>query len=219
MLLELAPLVITYDLAVTGQEDAVNLDNDEIRNVLARASEIQDGAEPSHVDVETLMLAAEEVGISRAAVERALRERMLLPSKPPVVGQLSFARSADDKYYVAEVVSAAPEGFTVRFLRGGQHTVQLDDLRPCSFLPGERVVVNWPWWGPWTCTVLSHDASERRIMVTDGWGETREFSIRDVWIAPRRKIGSRRNRLIGALLAAATAGVGLGAYLASLFGA
>lgn len=191
----------------------MSVENDEIRSVLARASEIQEAASMSHVEVETLMLAAEEVGISRTAVERALRERMSLPMKPPVVGQLSFARSADDKYYVAEVVSTTQERITVRFLRGGEHTVQLDDLRPCAFLPGERVVVNWPWWGPWTCTVLSYDASERRVTVTDGWGEIREFSIGDVWVAQRRKSGSRRGRLVGALLAAAAVGAALGAFL------
>lgn len=194
----------------------MSVGDDEVRSVLARASEIQEGASLSHADVERLILAAEEVGISRAAVESALRERMSLPMQPPVVGQLTFARSTDDKYYVAEVVATAPAGIAVRFLRGGERTLQLDDLRPCSLLPGERVVVDWPWWGVWTCTVLSYNASERRVKVTDGWGETKTFAISDVWIAPRLRSGSRRGRLTGALLAAAAVGAALGTALGAV---
>ena len=190
--------------------------DEEIRGVLARATEIGHHAPLSHADVEALMLAAEEVGIPRSAMERALRERMSLPMKPPAVGQLVFARSADDKYYAAEVVSASPEEFGVRFLRGGTHTVQLDDLRPCSFLPGERVVVDWPWWGPWTCTVLSYDAQAQRLGVTDGWGDTREVQVADVWIEPPRPRGSRRNRLLLLIAGSATAGAVLGALGALL---
>jgi len=194
----------------------MSLGDDEIRNVLGRASEIEQSAVASQADVEILMDAAEEVGIPRAAIERALRERMVLPMKPPAIGQLTFARSADDKYYVAEVLRASSDGFTVLFLRGGEHTVQLDDLRPCSFLPGERVVVDWPWWGPWTCTVLSYDMNMRRIAVTDGWGEIRDFPIGEVWIAPRKAKGSRKARLWAALAAAAAAGAAIGSFLTSL---
>ena len=195
----------------------MTLGDDDFRSVLVRASEIEQSEEIRQADVEMLMAAAEEAGIPRSAVERALRERLLLPMKPPTAGQLTFVRSADDKYYVAEVLRASPEGFTVRFLRGSEHTVQLDDLRPCSFLPGERVVVNWPWWGPWTCTVLSYDMGARRVMVTDGWGETHDFPIGDVWLAPRKAHGSRRARLGAALAAAALAGAAIGSIVTSLF--
>ena len=195
----------------------MTLGDDEFKNVLVRASEIELSEEIRQADVELLMAAAEEAGIPRSAVERALRERLLLPMKPPTVGQLTFVRSADDKYYVAEVLRASSEGFMVRFLKGSEHTVQLDDLRPCSFLPGERVVVNWPWWGPWTCTVLSYDMDARRVTVSDGWGEIREFPIGEVWLAPRKAHGSRRARLGAALAAAALAGAAIGSIVTSLF--
>ena len=193
----------------------MSFDNDEIRNVLARASQIEQGESLSRSDIEALMAAAEEVGIPRAAVERAVRERLALQMKPPVIGQLTFARSADDKYYVAEVVAVTGEAYTVRFIRGSEHTVGLDELKPCSFLPGERVVVNWPWWGPWTCTVLSYDRDGGRVTVTDGWGETRDFGIGEVWLAKPRSDRSRRKRFIGALLGAASAGAAIGAALTS----
>ena len=119
----------------------------------------------------------------------------------------------DDKYYVAEVHAGSPEGFRVRFLRGSEHVVQLDDLKACSFLPGERVVVDWPWWGPWTCIVMTYDAEKRRVTLADGWGESREFPISDVWLAPRRVGNSRKARVVAALLVAATAGAAVGSWL------
>ena len=194
----------------------MSLNDEEIRNVLARATEIDQSAAASRDDIEILMQAAEDVGIPRAAIERALRERMILPPNPPTIGQLTFVRSADDKYYVAEVLKASSEDFTVRFLRGSEHTVRLDDLRPCTFLPGERVVVNWPWWGPWTCTVLGYDMHERRITVTDGWGEIRDFPVSEVWLTQRTGSPSRKTRLWAALAVAAAAGAAIGSVLTSL---
>ncbi|MDP9178308.1 MAG: tudor domain-containing protein, partial [Gemmatimonadota bacterium] len=132
----------------------MRLTDDEFRDVLTRAEEIQRASRHDNemnAEIEAVIGAAEEVGLARPAVERALRERLAL-SVPPAVGALTFARSTDDKFYVAEVVSISTEGVRVRFLRGGEHLVTLDELKPCAFLPGERVVCNWPWWGPWTCT-------------------------------------------------------------------
>lgn len=194
----------------------MSFDSVDVRSVLKHASEIEEAAALRQTDMEILMDAAEQAGIPRTAIERALRERMVLPMEPPAVGQLVLARSADDKYYVAEVLQTSSHGHKVKFLRGGEHTLQTDDLRPCSFLPGERVVVNWPWWGPWTCTVLSYDVVERRITVTDGWGATRDFRIAEVWIAPRKARGSRRKRLWAALVGAAAAGAAIGSLLTSL---
>ena len=103
----------------------------------------------------------------------------------------------------------------VRFLRGGEHTITPLEVRPCSFLPGERVVCPWPHWGPWTCTVLSYDATSQRIKVSDGWGDTQEFAIADVWLNPPRAAatGDKRTRLVVTLLAA---GAALGATVGSI---
>jgi hypothetical protein len=194
----------------------MRLADDDVREVLARALEIQSTTlhgDAFHSELEAVIQAAEEVGIARAAVERALRERLNLPLKTPAAGDLTFAKSADDKYYVAEIVTATADGFRVRFLRGGEHTVSLDELRPCSFLPGERVVCPWPWWGPWTCTVLSYDASSRRVKVTDGWGDNREFRLEEVWLNSQRKNAGRpsRTRIYTTL-------IGAGAALGALIG-
>lgn len=90
----------------------MRLTDDELRDVLARAEEIQRASrhdEEMNAELEAVIGAAEEVGLARPAVERALRERLAL-SAPPAVGTLTFARSTDDKFYVAEVLSISTEG-------------------------------------------------------------------------------------------------------------
>ena len=135
----------------------MRLTDDELRDVLQRAEEIQHASrseDEMHAELEAVIGAAEEVGLARSAVERALRERLNLV-RTPNVGALVFAKSADGKFYVAEVLSISPDGVRVRFLRGSEHVVAHDELRPASFIPGERVVCDWPWWGAWNCTVVA----------------------------------------------------------------
>jgi hypothetical protein len=148
------------------------LSDSELRAVLARAEEIQRTLRNSNAmqsEIEAVISAGEAVGLERPAMERALREQLELGAITPAEeGSLVFAQSADGKYYVAEVVSAAPESVRVRFLRGSAHTVTPSQLRPASFLPGERIVANWPWWGPWTCTVISYDAEKGKVRLSDG---------------------------------------------------
>jgi hypothetical protein len=152
--------------------------------------------------------------LSRTAVVRALRERLNLAAAPPAAGDLVWARSVDEKFYPAEVVAVREDGVRVRYLRGSEHEVSPDQLRPCAFIPGERVVVHWPWWGPWTCTVLAYDAARQRVKLTDGWGDTKSFPVSEVWLAPARAdpVSARRKvyaKLIGA-------GAGVGAILGSI---
>ncbi len=196
----------------------MRLTDDELRDVLARADEIQRASlhdDEMKAELEAVIGAAEEVGLTRLAVERALRERLALPAKPPAVGELAFVRSADRKFYVAEVLSISAEGVRVRFLRGSEHLVTADQLRPCAFIPGERVVVNWPWWGPWTCTVVTYDAGGQRVKLSDGWGDTKTFPVNEVWLPATPTSGDHRSRrrvhatLIGA-------GVGIGAVIGSI---
>ena len=194
----------------------MRLTDDELRDVLTRAEEIQRAslhdAEVS-AELEALIGAAEEVGLARAAVERALRERLALPAPPPAVGSLTFAKSADKKFYVAEVLSISTEGVRVRFLRGSEHLVTPDQLRPCAFLPGERVVCNWPWWGPWTCTVLAYDAVKQRLKLSDGWGDTKTFPVEEVWLAAARENRGARTRVYTTLIGV---GAGVGALIGSI---
>jgi hypothetical protein len=195
----------------------MGLTHDELREVLARAQEIESASrddERATVELEAVMAAAEEVGLPRSAVERALRERLDLPASPPAVGSLAFAQSADGKQYAAEVLAVTPSEVRVRFLRGSEHVVALDQLRPLAMIPGERVACYWPMWGPWTCTVVAYDAAKQKVKLSDGWGYTKTFPLAEVWLAPRKaeRTGSRVRiavRLVGV-------GLGVGALLGSL---
>ena len=133
---------------------------------------------------------------------------------PPAPGLLAFAQSADGQFYVAEVISHTPDAVRVKFLQGSEHTVSLDQIRPCAFIPGEKVMVDWPWWGPWTCTVVSYDAATGWVKVNDGWGYTKSFPIAEVWQAPAKRPSSDAARL--RVYALFGAGVGLGAVIATI---
>jgi hypothetical protein len=180
--------------------------DEDLRHVLTRAEEIQ--REGHSVDsLEELVAAGEAAGLARPAIERAIRERFGAASVQP--GSLVFAQSADGKYYVSEVVSLRDDSVRVRFLRGSEHVVTSDQVRPCAFLPGERVVANWPWWGPWTCTVISYDATRQKVKLSDGWGDTRSFPISEVWQTDRTAWNGRLRAAITWL----SVGVGLGAVV------
>jgi hypothetical protein len=141
--------------------DTMQLSDDELRDVLARAEAIQRTAltgPGASAEFEVVIQAAEEVGIAREAVERALRERYGVPAAPPRAGDLAFVRSADGKYYPAEVLAAQRDQASVRFLTGSEATVAPEHVRPCRLLPGERIMVPWPWWGPWNVSVVRYDA-------------------------------------------------------------
>ncbi len=191
----------------------MRLSDDELRDVLARAEEIQRASRTANsmqAEIEAVIGAGEAVGLTRPALERALRERLDLGTTGlPAVGSLVFAQSADGKYYVAEVVSVADDSVRVRYLRGSEHTVTPEQLRPAAFLPGERVVCNWPWWGPWTCTVVSYDAARQKVKLSDGWGYTKAFPISEVWQSSRTA-WSGRFRIAATWL---SVGVGLGAVV------
>jgi hypothetical protein len=101
----------------------------------------------------------------------------------------------------------------VRFLRGGERDVAMDELRPCSFLPGQRIVCSWPWWGKWTCTVVRYDAAQRIVTLSDGWGETHPFPISEVWLpSPRKPATGSKARIYATLIGA---GATLGAIIGS----
>lgn len=196
----------------------MRLTDDEFRDVLTRAEEIQRASrhvDETNAEMEAVIGAAEEVGLARPAVERALRERLAL-SAPPAVGTLTFARSADGKFYVAEVLAISTEGVRVRFLRGSEHLVLPDELRPCSFIPGERVTCNWPWWGPWTCTVVAYHAASQYVELSDGWGSTETFPVADVWLTPPQKTDVARGARRRVYLKLIGAGAGLGALVGSI---
>lgn len=198
----------------------MRLSDDELRDVLNRAEEIEHSSVRKTVaqsEMNAVIAAGMEIGLSRSAIERALREHLDLTAMAPEVGDLAFARSADGKYYVAEVLSATDENARVRFLRGTEHTVAIHDLKSCALLPGEKVMVEWPWWGPWKCTVVSYDSVARSVRVADGWGSTYAAPLTEIWLNPPKKDdGNPRARIYATLLGVGAAGGALIAGLVAL---
>lgn len=200
----------------------MRLTDDELRDVLGRAEEIERTTRRGNemrAELQAVIGAAEEVGLSRAAVERALRERFDL-GPPPTVGDRVFARSADGKFHVADVLSISGDDVRVRFLRGGEHSVALDEIKPCSVVPGQRVMCHWPWWGPWSCTVISYHAATQYLNLSDRWGSTTTCHLADVWLETERQPDTRtpRKRVYGVLINV-SAGLGaaaVGALLTAL---
>jgi hypothetical protein len=67
-------------------------------------------------------------------------------------------------------------------------------MKPCAFLPGERITCDWPWWGEWTCNVQGYDPTSRTVLLNDGWGSTELFPIGEVWL-PREKAKPANRKL------------------------
>ncbi len=196
------------------------LTDEELRLVLERAEEIQRTTRHGdswNAEVAAVISAGEGVGLSREAVQQAIAERVGLPAVPPAAGTMVWARSADGQYYLADVVGSSESDAHVRFLRGGEHRLALDAVRLASFLPGERVLVDWPMWGPAECTVVAYDAPRQKVKLADSWGYVKTFGLADVWRAPQRAVSAKATSSHAWIIAgSATVGALLGAALMAL---
>lgn len=162
------------------------LNNDDVNAVLLRADQIQRAAlrGADETEIQRFIERAEASGYSRAAVLQALRERFGVAAPPVAVGDRVFAKSSGNKYHIATVKSRGHGETRVRYLRGGEQTIASDEVRPFSLIPGERVSVDWPMWGPWSCEVMSYDEPNGKVTLSDRWGSEKSFSISDVWLEP-----------------------------------
>ena len=146
-----------------------------------------------------------------------VRARTNIPVHVPDSGDRVFARSRNGKFYVADVLAAEGNGFRVEFVSGGEHVVAQEEMKPCSFLPGDRVTVDWPWWGVYTCTVVSYDEASECVTLTDGWGSEEVFELDKVWLEPpRNEAGTARRRAYGLVTFGIVVGGALGATLTAL---
>jgi hypothetical protein len=191
------------------------LKQEEIREVLSRAEEIQrGGARLTREDEEMLVQAAEEAGLSRSAVLQALRERLGAGVEPPAPGTKVFARSGDGHMYVAEVLDIKERGVQVRFVSGGEHTVAFDEVKPLTLLPGQKIMCDWPRWGWNSCRVTKFDAETATIRASDGWKQ-RDFSLTEIRIRTEPKPRTPRTDWFWVwITTSAAGGTLLGAILA-----
>ena len=192
------------------------LTEDQVREALYRAEELHLRQALSDEDdpaIESVLNAAEEMGLPREAMLQALQERLGQPMPTPVSGERVFARSADGNYYVADVEVAEPGRIRVRYLSGGEATLTEDDIQPCNFVPGMILVVPWPVWGWYKADVVSFDAKKGKVLVSDGWSE-KKFSISEVRLhETKRKRGGSRSRLYWTLI---SLGIALGGPIGAL---
>jgi hypothetical protein len=197
----------------------MTLNQEQLRDILSRAEEIrqQRGLTPSQRDLDEVLNVAEEAGLDRESVMQALRERLSILGEPPKIGDRIFAKSADGHYYTAKVIELREDAVKVRFGQGGEHIVSNLDLRPCSFLPGQRVMCPWPDWGWWTCRVLSFDADKNTIKASDGWGSEEVFQVSDVRMAVEKEPFKLPSKISSWLFAGAVAGGTIGSALTWLF--
>lgn len=187
-----------------------SLSEEDLRGVLQRAEVLQRAGDTS---LQAVLEAGQEAGLSKDALERALREHAQRKGLPPGPGELAFARSADGKHYVAEVLAVDQGQARVRFLNGGEHALPADDLRPARFLPGERVSCSFPTWGWCPVTVIAYDPARQEIEVQDAF-ETKVIPLSKVrWDPPRERRSHGRAR---AWLVTYALGVLSGGSLAAL---
>ena len=201
---------------------SMQISDEELRRLLARAEEIQRGSRAGpawNSELAAVIGAAEEVGIERHAVELAIAERFNVAVAAPAAGDMVWARSVDGKFYAAKVLSASGESARVEFLGGSERSVTPADVRPCALVPGERIVCNWPWWGRWTCTLVKYDPEKQRVKLEDGWGDSKWFKLEQVWLAPERaepEITTRRMIYLKLLGAGAAIGAVAGAIVTAI---
>jgi hypothetical protein len=197
----------------------MKLSDEELRAVLERAEEIERATRHGgawNAEVAAVLSAGEEIGLSREAIQRALAERVGIPVAPPAAGSMVWARSADGQYYIADVLASTDAEAHVRFLRGGESRVALDAIRGAALLPGERVMVEWPRWGAYQCSVVSYDEMHQEVKLSDGWF-TKTFPISDVWITPPRAVSpGRRSGVAWIVAGSGTIGALIGAALTAL---
>jgi hypothetical protein len=150
-----------------------------IKSVLARAEEIQSqgGLHADHEEIDTVVRAATEAGLSEQAVLQALRERLSIVPGDLELGQRVYAKSSDGFFYPATIEKIDAASVKVNFLGGGYANLSKLDLRPMTLMPGQKIMCPWPDWGWWNCTLVSYNSKTDEVEVTDGWSETNTFPL------------------------------------------
>lgn len=188
------------------------LTEQQIKEALSRAEEIHlraAMADEHGPAIESVLAAAEEIGLPREAMRQALRERLGSPMNPQV-GDRVFARSVDGHFYVATVEGISPDGVDVKFLSGGASQLSLADLRPFTFAPGMKIYAHWPVWGWCKVDVVGFDSKRDRVVCSDGWSE-KKMKLHEVRLG-KAKASDSRARLYWVL-------IGLGTLIGGPLGA
>lgn len=190
----------------------------DFRDLLQRAEEIQaqSGVQLElNPELAQLVAAAEEAGLEKEAVLQALRERISTSGKALEPGDLVFAPSSDEHFYVAKVLSKSGAQVKLQFLNGGEAHLDASTLRPFTVLPGQTLCCPWPSWGWWNCKVVGYDNVNQKVKVSDGWTQEMTFHISDVRINNTKPMPGRTKQIL-TNLAWALGGSAIGALVMRL---
>lgn len=146
----------------------LQLSSEDLQHTFQRAREIATQAATAAEageGLEVYIKAAEEVGIPREATLLALRERLELHGAAAEVGDRVFAPSMDGCWYPATLIGKTEFSATVEFIKGGEHTCAMTDLRPLSLIPGRKLQADLKTWGWWRGEVVRYDAQAQKVHV------------------------------------------------------
>lgn len=187
------------------------MDQDSLRLLLARAEEIETARKSElrlDQELESVVSAASEAGLSRESVLLALQEQQAR-ERPPEVGELVFAESADGRSYVAKVVGFDMGRVDVQFLKGSERRLDLSQVKRLELSPGSRVEVPWPGWGWWNSEVVSYNAEAMTVTATDGMSK-HSFPVAEIRLKSPATASQERIRALWTNAAFLLAGTGLG---------
>ncbi len=165
------------------------LNENEVKAILKRAEQIHSGENSSdHSETAALLIAAEEAGLPREAVELALQERLSFQPIAYNSGDLVFASRPDGKMYVARVVLTKSSVIKVRFLNGTEVTLPAEKVVKADLQVGTKVQALWPIHNWHMSTVIAFDQDCGTVKLSDGWGFTKIFPISEIRIPRKRNL-------------------------------
>ena len=146
-------------------------------------------------------------GWPRPACRRTRASRTALSPRSATGGRYAGVRQVGDgKFYVADVVSISTEGVACGFLRGSEHLVTLDELRPCAFIPasGSSATGRGGGRGPARVLPMTPPGSASSSATAR---DHQDVPVAEYWVAAPRTAEQRsRIRVYTTLIAATLAG-------------
>jgi hypothetical protein len=188
----------------------LRLNDEELAAVVQRAHEIQSlqgRLDETKTSVEDYMRVAEEMGVSREAMQQALSERFAFLHREIEPGTLVFARSSDGRGYAAKVVSSDGDAVHVRFLNGGDARVGRHELQEPSFAPGATYEFFSPSYSMYVRGQVTRFDRDALTVSYSAWGSEETVPLSKVR-TPRPRSGPGVPPWVYTLLISLGAGIG-----------
>lgn len=211
---------------------SLQLSEQDIQALVRRAHEIDAGlaTSGSGTTQEAFLDAAEEAGISRAAAEAALRERLGTPALDSgefqefAPGTLVLVTSPDGLSYPARIVKQSPEQIQLRYVNGTESIARPDQVRMFSIAPGQQVSFNSSTYMSWVQGSAIRFNSDALTLTVSYWGMEETVPLDIVRLPKEGKHAdwfssttmSTKAQMIAIGIGSALAGTGIGMVLTKL---